>query len=104
MNMANKGLRLNCRKAIDALHAIREKFPSGISDVTVISEESRAWVQVKIQQFRECIKDEGLSLSKFSWWNPMRLSRNKTAHRKDDFSDSEFSRLCDTLFLHIQNY
>ena len=44
MNMANKGLRLNCRKAIDALHAIREKFPSGISDVTVISEESRAWV------------------------------------------------------------
>lgn len=103
MNMANKGLRLNCRKAIDALHAIREKFPSGISDVTVISEESRAWVQVKIQQFRECIKDEGLSLSKFSWWNPMRLSRNKTAHRKDDFSDSEFSRLCDTLFLHIQN-
>lgn len=101
--MANKGLRLNCRKAIDALHAIREKFPSGISDVTVISEESRAWVQVKIQQFRECIKDEGLSLSKFSWWNPMRLSRNKTAHRKDDFSDSEFSRLCDTLFLHIQN-
>ena len=103
MNMANKGLRLNCRKAIDALHAIREKFPSGSSDVTVISEESRAWVQVKIQQFRECIKDEGLSLSKFSWWNPMRLSRNKTAHRKDDFSDSEFSRLCDTLFLHIQN-
>lgn len=100
--MANKGFRLNCRKALDALGAIREKFPSGISDVAKISEESRAWVQMKIQHFRECIKDEGLSLSKYSWWNPMRLSRNKTAHQKEDFSDNEFLQLCDTLFQNIQ--
>ena len=102
MNMANKGLRLNCRKALDALGAIREKFPSGISDVAVISEESRAWVQMKIQHFRECIKNEGLSLAKYSWWNPMRLSRNKTAHQKEDFSDNEFLGLCNTLFQNIQ--
>ena len=61
MSMANKEFRLNCRKALDALGAIREKFPSGISDVAVISEESRAWVQMKIQHFRECIKNEGFS-------------------------------------------
>ena len=102
MSMANKGFRLNCRKALDALGAIREKFPSGISDVAKISEESRAWIQMKIQHFRECIKDEGLSLSKYSWWNPMRLSRNKTAHQKEDFSDNEFLQLCDTLFQNIQ--
>ena len=102
MSMANKGFRLNCRKALDALGAIREKFPSGISDVAVISEESRAWVQMKIQHFRECIKNEGLSLAKYSWWNPMRLSRNKTAHQKEDFSDNEFLGLCDTLFQNIQ--
>lgn len=100
--MANKEFRLNCRKALDALGAIREKFPSGISDVAVISEESRAWVQMKIQHFRECIKNEGLSLAKYSWWNPMRLSRNKTAHTKKDLSDKEFSGLCDTLFQNIQ--
>lgn len=100
--MANKGLRLNCRKAIDALHAIREKFPSGISDVTVISEESRAWVQVKIQQFRECIKDEGLSLSRCSWWHPMRLIRNITAHATENLSDKDFLGLCNTLFQNIQ--
>lgn len=102
MNMANKGLRLNCRKAIDALHAIREKFPSGISDVTVISEESRAWVQVKIQQFRECIKDEGLSLSRSTWWHPMRLIRNITAHATENLSDKDFLGLCNTLFQNIQ--
>lgn len=100
--MANKEFRLNCRKALDALGAIREKFPLGISDVAVISEESRAWVQMKIQHFRECIKNEGLSLAKYSWWNPMRLSRNKTAHTKKDLSDKEFSGLCDTLFQNIQ--
>lgn len=100
--MANKEFCLNCRKALDALGAIREKFPSGISDVAVISEESRAWVQMKIQHFRECIKNEGLSLAKYSWWNPMRLSRNKTAHTKKDLSDKEFSGLCDTLFQNIQ--
>lgn len=99
--MANKGFRLNCRKALEALDAIREKFPSGISDVAKISEESRAWVQMKIQHFRECIKEEGLSLSKYSWWNLMRLSRNKTAHQKEDFSDNEFLGLCDTLFPNI---
>ena len=99
--MANKGFRLNCRKALDALDAIREKFPLGISDVAKISEESRAWVQMKIQHFRECIKEEGLSLSKYSWWNLMRLSRNKTAHQKEDFSDNEFLGLCDTLFPNI---
>ena len=102
MSMANKEFRLNCRKALDALGAIREKFPLGISDVAVISEESRAWVQMKIQHFRECIKNEGLSLAKYSWWNPMRLSRNKTAHTKKDLSDKEFSGLCDTLFQNIQ--
>lgn len=101
MNMANNGFRLNYRKAFEALGAIREKFPSGISEVAKISEESRAWVQMKIQQFRECIKDEGLSLSKFSWWNLMRLSRNKTAHQKEDFSDNEFLELCNTLFSNI---
>lgn len=102
MSMANKEFRLNCRKALDALGAIREKFPLGISDVAVISEESRAWVQMKIQHFRECIKNEGLSLAKYSWWNSMRLSRNKTAHTKKDLSDKEFSGLCDTLFQNIQ--
>ncbi len=96
-------LRLNCQKALNAINDILEKYPSGVSNIEDISDESRAWLQVKIQQFRECVKDEGKFLGKFSWWNPMRLSRNKTAHTKDDLTDSEFSELCDTLFQYIRD-
>ncbi|SHM92193.1 Uncharacterized protein, contains a von Willebrand factor type A (vWA) domain [Fibrobacter sp. UWR3] len=100
--MTKKDFRSNCRKALNVLETIRKKFPLGISDVSEISDESRALIQVKIQQFRECVKGEGRLLSKYSWWNPMRLSRNKTAHTKKDLSDKEFSGLCDTLFQNIQ--
>ena len=92
MRMINKRLRSNCRKALDALDAIRKKFPLGISDVTEISNETRALVQLKVQQFRECVKEDGQTLSKYPWWNPMRLSRNKTAHTKKDLTDTEFSK------------
>ncbi len=100
--MINKRLRSNCRKALDALDAIRKKFPLGISDVTEISNETRALVQLKVQQFRECVKEDGQTLSKYPWWNPMRLSRNKTAHTKKDLTDTEFSKLCNTIFPNIQ--
>ena len=96
-------LRLNCQKALKAIDDISKKYPSGVSIIEDITDESRAWLQMKIQQFRECVKDEGKFLGKFSWWNPMRLSRNKTAHTKKDLSDSEFSGLCDTLFQNIRN-
>ena len=102
MKMINKSFRSNCRKALDALDAIRKKFPLGISDISEVSDESRALIQLKIQQFRECVKKDGLYLSKYSWWNPMRLSRNKTAHTKKDLSDTEFLKLCNTIFPNIQ--
>lgn len=102
MKMINKSFRSNCRKALDALDAIRKKFPLGISDISEVSDESRALIQLKIQQFRECVKRDGLYLSKYSWWNPMRLSRNKTAHTKKDLSDIEFLKLCNTIFPNIQ--
>ena len=100
--MTDKSFRSNCRKALDVVDAIQKKFPLGISDVSEISDESRALILVKIQQLRECVKGSGRFLSKYSWWNPMRLSRNKTAHTKEDLSDKEFSRLCNTLFQNIQ--
>lgn len=37
-----------------------------------------------------------------SWWETLRLSRNKTAHQTEDFTDEEFSDLSGKLFLNIQ--
>lgn len=58
---------MHSKKALKAISAIQEKFSDGIADVTAIAEETRAWLQMKIQQFRECIKETKFS-SKPSWW------------------------------------
>lgn len=69
MSLTNKqkNSRLHSKKALKAISAIQEKFSDGIADVTAIAEETRAWLQMKIQQFRECIKETKFS-SKPSWW------------------------------------
>ena len=87
-------------KKKNALSALRQKFPA-VPDVHSLSEEQKAWLQMKIQQFRECMTKTKFS-SKPSWWEPMRISRNKTAHQTEDFSDEEFSDLCKNLFSNIE--
>ena len=96
-----KNSRIHSKKALTAISAIQEKFSSGIADVAAISEESRAWLQMKIQQFRECIKEVKFP-SKPVWWETMRLARNKTAHQKEDFTEAEFSNFCGNLFTSIE--
>lgn len=96
-----KNSRIHSKKALKAINKIKEKFPNGISDVSIVTEESRAWIQLKIQQFRECIKEVKLP-SKPSWWETLRLTRNKTAHQKEDFTDNEFSDLCSKVFSNIE--
>ena len=48
--------RIHSRKASNAVREIQEKYPDGITDVSKINSEARAWLQVKIQQLRECLK------------------------------------------------
>ena len=92
MSNSKKNSRRHSRKALNAINEIREEYPEGISDVTAIDKYKRAWVQSKIQQMRECLKKNWI-LSKSRWWEPLRLSRNKTAHRMEDFTDEEFAKL-----------
>lgn len=88
------------RKALERLDEIQKVYPDGISDVSTIDEKSRAWTLIKIQQTRECLKNVRFP-SKPQWWEPLRLSRNKTAHLKEDFSDEKFFKLCNDLFSNI---
>ena len=92
--------RIHSRKASNAVREIQEKYPDGISDVSKINSEARAWLQVKIQQLRECLKKVRFS-AKPEWFEPLRQTRNKTAHITEDFTDAEFSSLCETLFKNI---
>lgn len=97
MRKNNGKSRRYCRKALDRIHEIEKKYPQGISDITKI-EESRAWIENKIRQLRECVKPVWFDKGKPQWWERLRLSRNKAAHQTEDLSDEEFSKICSDFF------
>lgn len=101
--MSSKNARRNARKALDAIEEVREKYPSGILDVTKITAEAGAWLQMKVQHMRENLKSMWFHFGNANWWEPLRISRNEIAHATEDMSDKEFSELCTTLFSHIDN-
>ena len=100
MMKKDKNSRKYSRKALTPIEEITTKYPSGISDVITITDEARAWLQIKIQQLRECLKRVWFP-SKPHWWETLRLTRNKAAHQTEDLSDETFSELCSNVFTHI---
>ncbi|MGP1438418.1 MAG: VWA domain-containing protein [Treponema sp.] len=101
--MSTKNARRNGRKALHAIEEVITKYPSGILDIAKITDEACAWLQVKVQHMRECLKPMWHHFSTSTWWEPLRISRNKIAHTKEDLSDESFSQLCTTLFSNIAN-
>lgn len=96
MGKREKQSRKYCHKALTPIRAIIEKYPDGIKDIHSISEEARAWIQIKVQQFRECIKKVYFP-NKPVWWEAMRISRNKIAHQEEDLSDSVLTSILSTV-------
>lgn len=101
MRKNNRKSRNFSRKALERVNEIQQKYPDGISDILSVGEEARAWIEKKIQQTRECLKNV-LFPEKPSWWETLRLTRNKTAHQTEDFSDDEFSGLCNKVFSNLE--
>ena len=96
MGKREKQSRKYCHKALTPIRAILEKYPEGIKDIHSISEETRAWIQIKVQQFRECIKKVYFP-NKPVWWEAMRITRNKIAHQEEDLSDSVLTSILSTV-------
>lgn len=96
MGKREKLSRIYCHKALTPIRAIMDKYPDGIKDINSITEESRAWIQIKVQQFRECIKKVYFP-NKPVWWEAMRISRNKIAHQEEDLSDSVLTSILSTV-------
>jgi len=97
MSKREKNSRKYCSKALTPITSIIEKYPNGIRNIDSVSEEARAWIQIKIQQFRECVRNVRFPV-KPVWWEAMRITRNTTAHQKKDLSDETFSLIVSTLF------
>lgn len=96
MRKREKQSRKYCHKALTPIRAIMEKYPDGIKDIHSISEEARALIQIKVQQFRECIKKVYFP-NKPVWWEAMRISRNKIAHQEEDLADSVLTSILSTV-------
>ena len=96
MGKRDKQSRKYCHKALTPIRAIMDKYPDGIKDIHSISEEARALIQIKVQQFRECIKKVHFP-NKPVWWEAMRITRNKIAHQEEDWSDSVLTSILSTV-------
>lgn len=96
MGKREKQSRIYCHKALTPIRAIMKKYPEEIKNIDSISDEERAWFQIKVQQFRECIKKVYFP-NKPVWWEAMRISRNKIAHQEEDLSDSVLTSILSTV-------
>lgn len=79
------------QKSIDAYNALVQKYPNGVSDITILTEEQKAWIQMKIQALADVNKKKQLAekLSKI---------RNRLVHATDDIPDSELQKIVSFIF------
>lgn len=79
------------QKSIDAYNALVQKYPNGVSDITILTEEQKAWIQMKIQALADVNKKKQLAekLSKI---------RNRLVHATDDIPDSELQNIVSFVF------
>ena len=96
MKRKNKQSRKYSHKALKPILELKQKYPNGINDINDLSEEQVAWIQIKVQQFRECIKKVDFAC-KPVWWESMRLTRNKIAHQEENLPPEELSSLISTV-------
>lgn len=82
---------MEIKKSIDAYNALVQKYPNGVSDITILTEEQKAWIQMKIQALADVNQKKQLAekLSKI---------RNRLVHATDDIPDSELQNIVSFVF------
>lgn len=95
----DKKSRIYCRKTLKRIQELKEKYPNGIC-LEKLTDENIAWIQKKIQQFRECVKKIKFPCKPL-WWESVRLMRNKFAHQEDDLSQKDLTSLVSVISKNI---
>ena len=85
---------MNKQKSIDEFKALIQKYPNGVSDITILTEEQKAWIQMKIQALADVDQKKQLAekLSKI---------RNRLIHATDDIPDNELQKIISFVFENI---
>lgn len=79
------------QKSVDAYNALVQKYPNGVSDITILAEEQKAWIQMKIQALAD-VKEKKLLAEKLI------KIRNNLVHATDDIPDSELQKIVSFIF------
>ena len=79
------------QKSVDAYNALVQKYPNGVSDITILTEEQKAWIQMKIQALADVNKKKQLA-------EKLIKIRNNLLHATDDIPDSELQKIVSFIF------
>lgn len=77
----------------DRISILQQKYPNGISDVTMLSEEQKAWLQITIQAISNC-KD-------FKLVSNLQKIHNRLIYSFEDIPDKELQKMASYIFDNI---
>lgn len=80
-------------KMQEELSLLQQKFPDGISDVRELSEEQKAWLQLKIQSIT--------NFDSFIVANKLQKIHNRLVHSTEDIPDKEFQEIVSFIFSNL---
>ncbi len=78
------------QKSKDALSALKQKYAVA-PDVHSLSDEQKAWLQMKIQALCSISQDKNIVLA-------LQKIRNRLAHATEDLPDSELQKIVSFVF------
>ena len=79
------------QKSVDAYNALVQKYPNGVSDITILTEEQKAWIQMKIQALADVNQKKQLA-------EKLNNIQNNLIHATDDIPDSELQKIVSFIF------
>ncbi|MGI5084682.1 hypothetical protein [Treponema putidum] len=83
-------------QAKNALTALKQKFPDAAPDVSLLSEEQKAWLELKIQMLAEGVQSSQTIME-------LRKIRNQLAHATEDIPDKELQKMVSFVFNNIND-
>ena len=82
------------QKSVDAYNALVQKYPNGVSDITILTEEQKAWIQMKIQALADVNQKKQLA-------EKLNNIQNNLIHATDDIPDSELQNIVSFVFVNM---
>lgn len=77
----------------DRISILQQKYPNGISDITMLSEEQKAWLQITIQAISNC--------KEFKLVSNLQRIHNRLIYSLEDIPDKELQEMASYIFSNI---